>query len=220
MSIPIPTRRRFPVVAGLVLVLASGACASRKYVQRELTPVREQTAALEQQMEHAQDAIAANDRQLAEHEAEIETQSLALSDASATAREALERALEAGKLAEGKLLFETTFSEDRVRFGFDRAELPEEARQALDDLAATLKERDQQVYLEIQGHTDSTGNKAYNLELGERRAEAVRRYLNRRHGLPLHRMSVISYGESAPIADNATRDGRTKNRRVVVVVLR
>ena len=56
--------------------------------------------------------------------------------------------------------------------------------------------------------------------VGEKRAEAVRRYLSRAHKLPLHRMSVISYGESAPIADNATREGRGQNRRVSLVVLK
>jgi outer membrane protein OmpA-like peptidoglycan-associated protein len=51
------------------------------------------------------------------------------------------------------------------------------------------------------------------------RAEAVRMYLNREHGIPLHRINVISYGEAEPIADNGSRDGRAQNRRVVLVVL-
>ena len=63
------------------------------------------------------------------------------------------------------------------------------------------------------------GPKEYNEQLGEERAEAVRLYLNREHALPLHRMSVISYGESVPAADNRNRDGRAQNRRVVLVVL-
>ena len=57
------------------------------------------------------------------------------------------------------------------------------------------------------------------MNLGEKRAEAVRRYLSREQGLPLHRMSIISYGESEPIADNSTAAGRAHNRRVVLVVL-
>ena len=51
------------------------------------------------------------------------------------------------------------------------------------------------------------------------RAEAVRRYLNQKHSIPLHRINVISYGESAAVADNATRQGRSQNRRVALVVL-
>jgi outer membrane protein OmpA-like peptidoglycan-associated protein len=78
----------------------------------------------------------------------------------------------------------------------------------------------QGIYLEIQGHTDATGDPEYNLGLGEERAENVRRYLNREYQIPLHRIATVSYGETVPVADNATRDGRSANRRVVVVVLR
>lgn len=201
-------------------VLATSGCASRKYVQRELEPMREQTANLEEQMEHAQEAIAESEERLDDQEAELTAQREALAAASETAREAFDRALAAGKLAEGKFLFETTFSEERVRFQVDRAELADDAKAALDELAALLAERDEEVYLEIQGHTDATGGVSHNLRLGAERAEAVRRYLNSEHGLPLHRMSTISYGETAPVADNNSREGRSKNRRVVVVVLR
>ncbi len=55
--------------------------------------------------------------------------------------------------------------------------------------------------------------------LGEKRAEAVRNYLNMKDGIPLHAMNIISYGETQPVADNSTRDGRAQNRRVVVKVL-
>ena len=138
---------------------------------------------------------------------------------SDTAMEALERAIAAGKLAEGKFIYETALSDDRVKFGFDTAELSEGAAMALDEFAAALREENADVFVEIQGHTDGTGSETYNLELGEGRAEAVRRHLNAAHEVPLHRMSVISYGESAPIADNSTREGRAQNRRVVLVVL-
>jgi outer membrane protein OmpA-like peptidoglycan-associated protein len=63
------------------------------------------------------------------------------------------------------------------------------------------------------------GSETYNEELGLLRAESVRRYLNQKHGFPLHRINVISYGESAAIADNTSRDGRSQNRRVALVVL-
>jgi outer membrane protein OmpA-like peptidoglycan-associated protein len=58
------------------------------------------------------------------------------------------------------------------------------------------------------------------MKLGEARAEATRRYLNASAGIALHRMSVISYGESAPMVDNGSRDGRQQNRRVALVVLK
>ena len=74
------------------------------------------------------------------------------------------------------------------------------------------------MYLEIQGHTDATGADAYNYNLGEARAEAVRRYLSKQ-GIALNRMSTISYGKDEPVDSNKTKDGRAKNRRVVVIVL-
>ena len=83
-----------------------------------------------------------------------------------------------------------------------------------------MSERNEEVFIEIQGHTDSIGSEKYNLRLGEARAESVRRYLNSQHGLPLHRLSVISYGESAPLTDNETREDRAQNRRVALVVLK
>ena len=76
-----------------------------------------------------------------------------------------------------------------------------------------------QYFVEIQGHTDDTGGTRYNDELGQRRADEVRRYLSRQYGIALNRMSTISYGDTLPVAPNKTRAGRAQNRRVVVVVL-
>lgn len=135
------------------------------------------------------------------------------------AAEALQRANEAGLLAKGKVVFQQTFSEDRVQFPTNSYDLGDGARAALDELAARIKELDRVVYVEIQGYTDNVGSESYNEMLGQRRAEAVRRYLSKQHSLPLGRMSTISYGEQDPIAPNKTKAGRAKNRRVVVVVL-
>ena len=86
--------------------------------------------------------------------------------------------------------------------------------EALDQLGAVLVRENRNIFIEIQGHTDATGTEEYNYELGLKRAESVRRHLSD-SGIPLHRMSVISYGESKPVADNGTREGRRANRRVV-----
>jgi outer membrane protein OmpA-like peptidoglycan-associated protein len=139
--------------------------------------------------------------------------------ASGTALDALERAKAAGKLAEGKLLYEVVLNSDKVTFPFEKADLTDNSKEALDEVAQQLKADDKNVYIEIQGHTDSSGAEATNIALGERRAEAVRRYLNMEHGIPLHRMSVISYGESSPLTDNDSREHRAQNRRVNLVVL-
>ncbi len=110
--------------------------------------------------------------------------------------------------------------EEGVRFGFDEADLSDEARSALTLFAGALPDHGPQVFVEIQGHTDDIGPDEYNLRLGARRAESVRRYLNKEAGLPLHRIAVISYGETEPVAENASRDDRARNRRVALVVLK
>lgn len=139
---------------------------------------------------------------------------------SATALEALERARLAGKLAEGKLVFETTLADEITDFGFDEARLGEAARQQLNDFANRLKAENRGVFIEIQGHTDNLGPADVNLRLSRERAVAVRDFLNQEAGIPLHRLAIAAYGETKPVADNKTREGRGKNRRVVLVVLK
>jgi outer membrane protein OmpA-like peptidoglycan-associated protein len=72
-------------------------------------------------------------------------------------------------------------------------------------------------HLEIEGHADITGNKRYNQTLSMRRAEAVAREIER-HGLPYSNLKVRGYGTANPVADNTTKEGRAKNRRVVIIV--
>jgi peptidoglycan-associated lipoprotein len=136
---------------------------------------------------------------------------------SATA--AMTKAEEAEKLARGKVLWEVTLKDDQVRFGFNQTDIPPSAAGPLDELAAKVKALDKTVYIEIEGHTDGLGSDEYNQQVGLKRAEAVREYLNEKGGLPLHLISVISYGKSRPVADNATKAGRAENRRVVIKVL-
>jgi outer membrane protein OmpA-like peptidoglycan-associated protein len=100
----------------------------------------------------------------------------------------------------------------------DGSKLSSEADQRLTEFAEKLKGDNRNVYLEIQGHTDSTGPDSANQRLGEERAEAVRLFLNQQ-GVPLNRMSTISYGKADPVAPNKTRTGRAQNRRVVLIVM-
>ena len=70
----------------------------------------------------------------------------------------------------------------------------------------------------VEGHADSTGADAYNKELSQRRADAVRNALIRQFGIASNRLSAVGYGEERPIADNSTKEGRAANRRVVAVM--
>ena len=195
------------------LVLPLVGCATKGFVRGEMEPAYARTKENEAAIERTQTRVAATEKKNSEQDEQ-------LAGLSQTAREALERAEAAGKLAEGKLLYEAVLTDDDVKFGFDEADLTEGAREALDELGQRLVAEDKGIYLEIQGHTDATGDNQYNLQLGEERAENVRRYLNQQHKIPLHRIATVSYGEASPVADNSTREGRAANRRVVVVVLR
>ncbi|WP_292228262.1 OmpA family protein [Brevundimonas sp.] len=135
-----------------------------------------------------------------------------------TAGQALQRANDAHKLAEGKFLYQVVLSDDSVKFPTDAAALSPEAEQRLAEFAQRLTSENRNVYLEIQGYTDATGTPQHNDQLGEQRAEAVRRFLNRQ-GVALNRMSTISYGQEQPVASNDTPQGRSQNRRVTIVVL-
>jgi peptidoglycan-associated lipoprotein len=141
-----------------------------------------------------------------------------LSQLDVTAKDALDRATAAGKLAEGKFLYSLVLSDDSIKFPVDSARLSPEAEQRLLAFADRLKSENRNIYLEVQGHTDATGPDSLNHRLGEERAEAVRLFMNQ-HGVPLNRMSTISYGKKAPVGDNKTRDGRAENRRVVLIVM-
>jgi outer membrane protein OmpA-like peptidoglycan-associated protein len=111
-----------------------------------------------------------------------------------------------------------TIKNDEAKFAFDSAALSDQAKGLLDAFVQRLITENKGVYIEIQGHTDSTGTDAVNMALGQKRAEAVMLYLYKQHKVPLHRMSVVSLGSSMPVADNGTKDGRSANRRVEILV--
>ncbi len=217
------------ILALLSSLLLSG-CATkeyvREYVRSQVQPVGEQVTRLDQRVNQSDAVARANEARLDELVAKLEAQGVRvarteadIAQLSRTAREALERAEEARHLAQGKLIYEVMLSNDRLKFATGSAVLSQAAKAELDAFAKTLVDDDFNVYIEIQGHTDSTGSAAGNLRLGEARAEAVRRHLHLEAGIPLHRLATISYGQSAPVASNATRAGREQNRRVVLVVI-
>ena len=141
-----------------------------------------------------------------------------LTELDRTTQDALNRATAAGKLAEGKFVYSVVLSDDSIKFDTEKANLSDQARTALADLANRLKSDNRNVYLEIQGYTDSTGTDAVNYRLGAERADSVRRFLNSQ-GVALNRMASISYGSEQPVATNSNAAGRAANRRVVIVVL-
>ena len=102
-----------------------------------------------------------------------------------------------------------------VNFDNNQATLRQDAYAILDQAAATLKEWGD-AKVEVAGHTDSKASDAYNMDLSQRRADAVRAYLIGK-GIAADRLTAKGYGESQPVADNATEAGQFKNRRVELV---
>jgi len=103
-------------------------------------------------------------------------------------------------------------------FEFDKSDLTPEMKAEL-DRAAKIMQDDPAVMLELQGNTDSIGTDAYNQALGDRRAEAVFDYLKSK-GINPNRLKKVSFGESKPVASNATDAGRAQNRRVDIVIVK
>ncbi len=199
-----------PLVVGALLVGIVGlsGCATKRFVGEE---VSKSSAASEARISEVQTQVEAAQTRVREHDSK-------LAELDKSTRDALERAEAAGKLAEGKFVYSLVLSDDAVKFPVNRHELSKEAQAKLMEFAERLKGENKNVYLEIQGHTDSSGGPELNYKLGEDRAEAVRRFLSKQ-GIALNRMSTISYGEEDPVSKNTSRKGRAQNRRVVVVVL-
>jgi peptidoglycan-associated lipoprotein len=195
----------------LAAVIVLPGCATKDYVNEQVGTVGKRADGMETN-------ISRLDAQGKEFDARINKNKSDLDGVSQTAQDALARADAAGKLAQGKFLYEVALSSE-VAFHVDSAKLTPTAKTALDAFSDKLKSENKNVYVEIQGHTDNRGGTAANLALGQKRAAAVEYYLATKGGLPLHRMNVISYGESAPVTNNKTRAHRAENRRVLLVVL-
>lgn len=107
-----------------------------------------------------------------------------------------------------------------VEFNTDSAELTPAARKTLETLGQALESAElKPCCFEIEGYTDSTGSKALNDRLSQARAESVINYLAQHAGIDRSRMTPKGFGESSPLASNATTTGRAENRRVQIVNL-
>jgi peptidoglycan-associated lipoprotein len=200
--------KKIILAASAVAALALGGCATKDFVREEVAAVGAK----------AQAGQAALGQQLNQQKGTLDQHQAQLAKLDQATQDALNRATAAGKLAEGKFLYTMVLSDDSVKFPADSAKLSKEAEERLTSFVEKLKSDNRNVYLEIQGHTDSLGSADGNQRLGQARAEAVRVFMSK-HGVPLNRMATISYGKDDPVADNKTRDGRAQNRRVVLIVM-
>lgn len=215
-------------VAALSLSVAP-ACATKKFVRTSVGEVNDKVSTMGTSLEETQERVRTAEGRIIEVDSKASAANDSAAKANAAAADAASKAADVGTKAEAraagieaetrKLIFETVISEDRGQFQLGKADLPDGAMTAIDEMVAQLKADRKAVWVEIEGHTDNIGDGKYNEALGLQRAEAVKRYLYETHQVPLHKINVISYGEEKPVAPNNTRDGRAMNRRVVIKVL-
>lgn len=199
-------------IAGMALLtLFSVGCATKKFVNQEV-------AGLDKKIEGVSVAVEANQKRIREHDERLATIGELVSKQDSQFKDVDMKIDEVKGLIRGNLIAKETLHSSDAKFGFNSSQLAPEAKTVIDSFVQKLIEENKGVYLEIQGHTDSTGPEEYNLVLGKSRADAVRDYLYRQHHIPLHRMEVISFGSSKPLTDNSSREGRAQNRRIEILV--
>jgi outer membrane protein OmpA-like peptidoglycan-associated protein len=235
-------------LAGLVAVLGLGlfssGCATKKYVNNRMSPVETRVTELDKKTSETNELVAAQGKEIDELGRDLSRTKEKLGDTDVRARaaaEAAERAgLRAGEAASAadraRMLAEQGIAQNAelrrtmdsmlnyrmltsqaVLFKPDRRTLDDEGKALLDDLVKQVGAAERFV-IEVQGFTDSTGPKAYNVALSQDRAGAVARYLSVQHQIPLRKIHVLGAGSDGAVADNKTREGRKQNRRVEVKV--
>ena len=221
------------VVSCFALTLAvAPACATKKFVRTEVGQVNDKVTTMGKSLEETQERVRVAEGRITEVDGKAAAAGQAAQTAQQNAQAAQQtgtQAMEVGRtaaaraeaveVASRKLIFETVLSDDKARFARGKDELSDETKAAIDSIVSQLKSQKANIYVEIEGHTDSTGDAAFNQALGLARAEAVKRYLYEQHQVPLHKMNAISFGEEKPVMDNKTRANREQNRRVVIKVL-
>ncbi len=205
--------------------MGSTACATKGYVRNRVGEVNDKVESVSKSLEETQERTKKNEAAIAEANqkiGQVDQKAAAAGQAATEARSTADTAVnkaDAVEKASKRIVYETTLSEDQGNFKFGKAALPDEAKARLDEVVKQLKANPNGAYIEVEGYTDNRGSATYNQQLGLERAESVKRYLYEEHQIPLHRISVISYGSDKPIAPNKTKEGRAKNRRVVIKVL-
>jgi outer membrane protein OmpA-like peptidoglycan-associated protein len=214
-------------VLAVALVGVSG-CATKNYVRTQTAPIIDHTNELNEKTaennrnikdtdERAQAGIAK-----AQGAADSATQNAqnaqkSSTDAETAANDAVHRADSLASVVSNLDNYKP-IGDVSVTFGFDKSVLTTDDKAQLDAFAASLTNAKSYI-LEVTGGTDSTGNADYNYALSQRRADAVVQYLASKYQIPAHRFYLIGIGEDKEVADNKTREGRAKNRRVEIRLL-
>jgi OOP family OmpA-OmpF porin len=216
--------------AGFTLLLAASVaasigCASKNYVKQQTTPLINKTNELD-------DMTAKNSRDIkdvdARAQAGIQAVNAKTAEADQKAQTADQNATTAQQMADAAngrvgVLTNTVanldnyrpVAETSVKFGFNRDNLTQQSKDALDQMAGNIANTKGYI-ITLEGSTDSVGSAAYNYDLSQRRANSVIQYLASKYSVPAHKIYVIGLGKDKPVESNKTKQGRADNRRVDV----
>ena len=206
----------FGVFAGIALM--QGCLATRDWVREQVDPVSGRVSQTETRLNQTEGQVGSLGGRMTGAETKLGQVDGRIGQVDAKTDKALN--------ALANLRLERRFvidMKDGANFGFNSFNLPSEAKKELDGFLSDLKGdpsgMEGAVFL-VAGHTDSVGSEDYNYELGKRRADSVSRYLITQKKMDPLRVVTVSYGKTAPAAENNTSQGRAKNRRVEILVYR
>jgi outer membrane protein OmpA-like peptidoglycan-associated protein len=230
---------RYGAAALLLLVGTVGVtsgCATRRFVRNEVgTSANELSAKMAEKDAELQSGIESNSSQITElsgvtreHGQQISTLDSGLKatdgkatqamtvgqGAQTTANDAIGQVRTLDEQFQGRNNY-ATLSEEAIPFKFGSATIDAEHTASLDQMAQRLK-GDRNAILVLEGRTDNVGDETYNIQLGEKRLDAVVRYLVVEQGVALPQIYKMSFGEARPVAANDTREGRAQNRAVLL----
>jgi len=208
-----------------VSMVAAVGCTSKNYVKQQTTPLINKTNELD-------DMTAKNSKDIkdvdARAQAGIQAVNAKTAEVDQKAQAAGQSAQSAQQVADAAntrvgVLTNTVanldnyrpVAETSVKFGFNRDNLTPKAKEALDQLAATISTTKGYI-IALEGSTDSVGSADYNYNLSQRRADSVIQYLASKYNVPAHKIYVIGLGKDKPVETNKTKEGRADNRRVDV----
>ena len=195
-------RTLYLLMSPIFLVSIQGCVATRDWVTEQISPLAGRVSNTEGQLGQMGNRLSGTEGRLGQIDAKAEKALSSLGNLRLERRFVLD-------LREG------------ANFAFNATSLTDQAKREIgaffSDLKGDVEEMNSAVYL-VAGHTDSVGSEDYNYDLGRKRADSVARYLITHKKVDPLRVIPASYGKSAPLADNASREGRSKNRRVEILV--
>ncbi len=216
------------VIATVGAFFLLSGCATKKYVRQQIDPLTGQVTELSELSKknsndiHDVDTRAQKGIQDASDRADNANQKAQVADQKADSAQSMANDLKTQVSGvEDKIGNIDNYKESqtvKLNFRFNSYKLDDKMQESLDDLASKIKDQNGYV-IQIEGYTDSVGDKEYNYDLSQKRAQSVVRYLADKYDIPLYRMFIIGLGENKPVEPNKTRAGRAENRRVEVHLL-